>query len=107
MWGGCAAAVLLDDAPLMAAPLARLLDTDACDLLHPHAASRSGFSGLDPKQEGAAVLECRVSLTDVLEMGPGVYCFTAAVHCLTAVGGGEAALREAAARTVKFVVPAW
>jgi hypothetical protein len=119
LWGGCSVAVLLNDAPLIAAPLTRFAETDACSLLTEPAAAQSGQDprGAEPS-EGAAVLECRVSLTDALQMDPGVHCITAAVHCLVPAGGegrlggveragGDVVERRvAAARTVKFVLPA-
>ncbi len=122
LWGDCAVAVLLNDAPLVAKPLASLSETNACSLLSEPAPAQSGGGPHGPEpSEGSAVLECRVGLTDVLEMDPGVHCVTVAVHCLAASGSGEsergiggterarggvAGRRMAAARTVKFVLPA-
>ena len=118
LWDWCSVAILLNDLPLIAVPLTRLDETDACSLLSEPAAAQSGPHGPEPS-EGAAVLECRVSLTDALEMDPGVHCVTAAVHCLASAGADERGIggtaragdgveerRVAAARTVKFVFPA-
>jgi hypothetical protein len=87
--GACAAAVLLNDGPLMHDPLPRLVANEAC--------------GLQPAPDGGAALECRASL--VGDLAAGEHFVTAAVHC-RAAGSSALPYRAAAAHTLRFIVSA-
>lgn len=86
--GSCAAAVLLNDTPLMNDPLPHLLAKDACEMV---------------PDGGGTALECRAAL--VGDLAAGEHYFTAAVHC-RAAGTGSLPYRAAAAHTARFLLSA-